>query len=148
MLDTTEDDCGYCYICKEAWSELCDNTCLVLLNEARARAILFKERKHNELVAAQKRTALEKEFINAVKTYMPVIEDHVKKATEELEVACAIARQHGLAFNSPVSMLYQQYSSPLVNKWHDIDIEVLKVLQKYDVWELGDGYGWEHSQIC
>jgi hypothetical protein len=86
---------------------------------------------------------LEKKFEQAYSEGKRLIEEHLKKASEELNKAIQVSETLGVPFYSGISFIGNTYTPRSFSKiWDELDEDFL-----YD-YEASSYPGWEHSAVC
>lgn|SRR5512147_2148002 len=89
---------------------------------------------------------LEAEFKAHWEKYEARIQKHVAEAEKALQKAVDLADEQGIPFYSSVSFLGQNYTPSVLEKFSELDQEVIDdITGTYN--EYG-GEGWQHSDVC
>jgi tRNA(Met) C34 N-acetyltransferase TmcA len=89
---------------------------------------------------------LEAEFKAHWEKHEARIQKHVDAAARELQKAVEIADKEGIPFYASVSFLGQNYTPAVLEKFADLEQDVIDdITGTYN--EYG-GEGWQHSDVC
>lgn len=92
---------------------------------------------------------LEKEFRELVSTVGNEIAEKLERAQALVSEACALADEHGIPFYAGVSEIGQPYvPTKFEEKFKALDDDLLEELINLSGYQLEDGGGWRHSDVC